>query len=176
MARTRQHGGISTAALAFLPERRRRSVARLMRFGIVGAIGFVVNEGLLFLGHGKLGLALWLAQIIAIESAIVCNYLLNDRWTFHHPRPSVQRFLRFNSVSLVSLGVNLLVVQVSTHLTSLHYLAANALGVLIAFAVNYLLNVYWAYGRALAQADRSSHVLAADSRPAAQTDLPADPA
>jgi dolichol-phosphate mannosyltransferase len=124
-----------------------------MRFGLVGASGFVVNEGLLFALHGKAHLPLLLASAIAIECAIISNYLWNDRWTFGHPTPSLQRFFRFNAVSLVSLVVNASVLGLATSLTPLHYLAANLIGVAVAFGVNYALNVYWTYGRALAAPD-----------------------
>jgi putative flippase GtrA len=153
MSRRVQAASPLTALLRLAPVRWHVSLVRLLRFGTVGGIGFGVNEGLLYIGHGRLHLALWLAQVIAIESAIICNYLLNDRWTFHHPRPSWERLFRFNGVSLVSLTVNILVVQLCTHFAAIHYLAANALGVLLAFGVNYLLNVYWAYGKALARPD-----------------------
>jgi putative flippase GtrA len=152
-------------------------VLRLVRFGLVGIVGFGVNEGLLYLLHGRLLLPLSLANLIAIESAIICNYLLNDRWTFHHPRPALHRFLRFNAVSLVSLVVNFLVVQLCTHFTGLHYLKANALGVLLAFGVNYALNVYWAYGTALR--DGGAEVDTAGPDPVRRSDvagLPPDPA
>lgn len=164
-----------TLALRLTPERWRVPILRLMRFGTVGVIGFGVNEGLLYLVHGRFLLSLLLANVIAIESAIICNYLLNDRWTFHHPRPAFDRFLRFNGVSLVSLVVNIAVVQLCTRYTGIHYLAANALGVLLAFGVNYGLNVYWAYGRALRGGDDVSEPLADPVRHAA-VDLPADPA
>lgn len=161
---------------AVVPERRRRPLGRLLRFGTVGLIGFGVNEGLLYLGHGRAALPLWLAQVIAIESAIICNYLLNDRWTFHHPKPAFHRFVRFNGVSLVSLVVNFLVVQLCTHFTSLHYLAANALGVVLGFGVNYVLNVYWAYGKALSHQAPPEAALAGGDRRSVPVDLPADPA
>lgn len=172
MDRREQFAFPPAALLRLLPVRWRQPILRLFRFGTVGVIGFGVNEGLLYLLHGRWQLTLWLAQVIAIESAIVCNYLLNDRWTFHHPRPSLERFFRFNGVSLVSLIVNILVVQVGTRYTPIHYLAANAVGVLVAFGVNYLLNVYWAYGKALgspesplgATPDSSWQVTQADAR------------
>ena len=160
MSRRVQVASPFTALLRLAPVRWHVSLLRLLRFGTVGGIGFGVNEGLLYLGHGRLHLALWLAQVVAIESAIVCNYLLNDRWTFRHPLPAWGRFFRFNGVSLVSLVVNILVVQSVTHFTTLHYLAANALGVLLAFVVNYLLNVYWAYGKALSRPDSQSKMSA----------------
>jgi putative flippase GtrA len=164
------------AALRLTPERWRVPMLRLLRFGTVGVIGFGVNEGVLYLGYGRLRLALWLAQVIAIESAIVCNYLLNDRWTFHHRRPALTRFFRFNGVSLVSLVVNIVIVQLATHYTALHYLAANALGVLVAFGVNYLLNVYWAYGKALDRPEKAAPPGSEPARRSPSVDIPADPA
>jgi putative flippase GtrA len=165
-----------SVVLRLLPERWRQPTLRLFRFGTVGAIGFCVNEGLLYLLHGRWLLTLWLAQVIAIESAIIGNYLLNDRWTFHHPHPTFERFLRFNGVSLVSLVVNILVVQIGTHYTPIHYLAANAVGVVVAFGVNYLLNVYWAYGKALGRPDPASVPSTDAAWQTASTDVPADSA
>lgn len=165
-----------TIVVRALPERWRQPFLRLFRFGTVGIIGFGVNEGLLYLLHGRWLITLWLAQVIAIESAIICNYLLNDRWTFHHPHPTLERFLRFNGVSLVSLIVNILVVQLATRYTPIHYLAANAVGVVVAFGVNYLLNVYWAYGKALRQPDLPPGPASEASWQASTVDVPADSA
>lgn len=151
--------------LRLFPQHWHVPLLRLVRFGLVGTVGFGVNEGLLYLFHGRLLLPLPLANLFAIESAIVCNYLLNDRWTFHHPRPALHRFYRFNAVSIVSLVVNFLVVQLCAHFTGLHYLAANALGVLLAFGVNYVLNVYWAYGRALRNGEVDVHGAAPSAAP-----------
>jgi len=176
MRRREQVGFPLRAVLRLLPERWRQPTLRLFRFGTVGAIGFGVNEGLLYVLHGRWHVALWLAQVIAIESAIICNYLLNDRWTFHHPHPTFQRFFRFNGVSLVSLVVNILVVQLGTHYTPIHYLAANAVGVVVAFAVNYLLNVYWAYGKALGSPDPASAPTPDAPWQAKPTDVPVDSA
>lgn len=134
-------------------ERWRTPVLRFMRFGVVGASGVVVNEGLLYLGHGRLHLPLLLASAIAIECAIISNYLLNDRWTFHHPHPAWHRFWRFNAVSLVGMVVNLAVLALLTRFTTLEYWAANPIAVVVAFGVNYLLNVYWTYGTALSAPD-----------------------
>ena len=135
--------------------RWRTPAVRFVRFGIVGASGTAVNEGLLALGHGVWHLPLLLASAIAIECAIISNYLLNDRWTFKHRRPAWSRFLRFNTVSLVSLVVNLGILALLTRATHMHYLWANIIGIGIAFLVNFTLNVYWTYGKALSQQDEA---------------------
>jgi len=137
-------------------EQWRASLLRFTRFGVVGASGVVVNEGLLYVGHGRLRLPLLLASVIAIECAIISNYLLNDRWTFHHPHPAWRRFWRFNAVSLVGMAVNLAALALLTRFTALAYWAANPIAVVAAFAVNYLLNVYWTYGAALSALDPAS--------------------
>src|SRR5579875_4995 len=125
------------------------STLQFVRFGMVGASGFLVNEGLLFLAHGRAHLPLLVASVLAIECAIIWNYLLNDRWTFHHPRPSFQRFWPFEAVSLVGLVVNAGILAGLDHYAHLYYLVANALAIIAAMGVNYLLNAYWTYGKAL---------------------------
>ncbi len=129
----------------------RGKALRFVRFGIVGALGSVINEGLLSLLYGRVHLPLIVASAIAIECAIVSNYLCNDRWTFHHPTPSFSRFRRFNAVSLLSLVVNIGVLTLLSSRAHVDYRAANFIGIVVAFGVNYVLNVYWTYGKALAE-------------------------
>src|SRR5687767_6577737 len=59
-----------------------QSLARPLRFGLVGLSGVVVNTAALWgLARGA-GLPVLLASVLATEMAILSNFLLNDRWTF----------------------------------------------------------------------------------------------
>ena len=66
--------------------RSRRSQAlidrgfRFARFGMVGASGVVVNQSLLIALHGGLGWPLLLSSVIAIECAIISNFVLSALW------------------------------------------------------------------------------------------------
>ncbi|MCL4543964.1 MAG: GtrA family protein [Chloroflexi bacterium] len=131
---------------------------RLIKFGTVGASGVVINEGLLFAGREFLHLPLLVASVIAVECSIITNFLLNDRWTFGRQRPQIQRLLQFNAVSLISLLINVSVLAFLEHVTSLHYLIANPVAILVAFGVNYSLNTYWTYGRAPAHTVDTEHI------------------
>ncbi len=122
---------------------------RLIKFAMVGSSGVVVNNGVLFVLHGLMGLALPAASVMAIESAIVTNFLLNDRWTFAQAKPTLGRFLRFNLVSLGAMVVNLVVLTTLVDLAGLHYLVANLVGIGAAFSWNFLINVRWTWGSML---------------------------
>jgi putative flippase GtrA len=108
----------------------------MIKFLIVGGIGFVINQAVLFLlydtgiawflpAKGTPGeilflhpsdMRLLLSSIIAVEVAIVAQFNFHDRWTFRHRRREgslISRFARFNLSSAVSpiivvLTVNLL--------------------------------------------------------------------
>lgn len=109
----------------------------MVKFVIVGGIGFLINETVLFLlydagiawffpakhTHLDLGLLtvpderLLLASIIAVEVAIVCQFNLHDRWTFRKRNRAGNiflRFLKFNLGSIVSPVVTVVCVNVLT--------------------------------------------------------------
>ncbi len=56
-----------------------------VKFAIVGAIGIVVNEGLLILIR-SMGVYYLTAGAVAIEISILSNFVLNDLWTFRDRR------------------------------------------------------------------------------------------
>lgn len=145
------------------------ALQRLFKFGTVGATGVVVNEGMLYLLHGRFLLPLIVSSIIAVECSIITNFLLNDRWTFGHVRPTLTRFWRFNLVSLLSLFVNVTVLALLEHLTPLHYLLANPIAIITAFGVNYSLNTYWTYGR------EAASTIALQETPTPQDEFKIDP-
>ena len=76
-----------------------------MRFGLVGLCGVGVNVAILRVAHGELQVALPIASAIAVEFAIVTNFLLNNWWTFGERSVSLQRFGRYNLAALGGLAI-----------------------------------------------------------------------
>ncbi len=119
-----------------------------LKFAIVGASGLVVNLGsFTLLMHT--GLNKYIASPLAIEISILTNFLLNNYWTFAH-RDTADAFhlkgLKFNIVSLAALGVSygtfvLLSLLFPSAPPQLH----QAIGVVPATLINYLLNSYWTF-------------------------------
>jgi len=125
--------------------------ARFVRFGVVGASGVVVDMSVLYLMHDPRGLAqpLVASKVVAAQLAIVNNFIWNERWTFADRvrdttwRDHLVRFLRFELICLVGLGLNVLILQFCARTLGLHYLIANAVAIGAVTIWNFALNLRW---------------------------------
>ncbi|ABS56964.1 Dolichyl-phosphate beta-D-mannosyltransferase [Methanoregula boonei 6A8] len=117
---------------------------KLFRFGIVGLTGIIVNEGLLIYLRSYAQFALPVASIISIELSILSNFILNDSWTFktgQHALPHWwQRLLSFQVVSLGGAAINFVILNALALYVGVDYRVANILGIVVAFAWNFLVN------------------------------------
>lgn len=120
-------------------------LSEVVRFGVVGASGVAVNSSLLYVFHGMAGWPLIPASAVAVEAAIVNNFLWNDVWTFSERNKTPYRFLRFNLVSMGGLAVNTLVLAAVVSLSGIHYLLANLLAIGAAMTWNFAVNVRWTW-------------------------------
>lgn len=118
----------------------------ILRFAVVGVGGVLVNTAALFALYRWAHWPLLAASAVAVELAVIHNYLLNDRWTFSVGTPSVRRFLKFNVSVLCGLAVNVMAVWLLER-TGLHLLLANAIGIAAAFAANFAASAGWVWGR-----------------------------
>jgi dolichol-phosphate mannosyltransferase len=119
---------------------------RLIRFVSVGASGIVVNLGVLALLATTTTLHLVLASAIAIEVSILSNFFLHNRYTFYETEQGVLRKLAaFNLASLGTASLSLAVFYVLHGMFGLHYLVAQLIAIVAAFALNYQISarVIW---------------------------------
>jgi putative flippase GtrA len=114
------------------------------KFVIAGGSGAVLNTAVLYLLHGWLHVPLAAASIVAVELAVVNNYLINNRWTFPGHSSSLRRFARFNASSLVGLAFNVIFLLTLTDL-GVHFVVANLVGIAAGFAVNFTLSFNWVW-------------------------------
>ncbi len=174
--------------------------ARLMRFGIVGGTGVLVNLVCLALlrwaipalavrlGVADGTLAGWsdrLAMAGGIAVSIFTNFLLNDAWTWGD-RPKggrrhwLQRLGKFYLVSLVAALVQWGVAVVVFEVLELWIYLAQLVGIGVALVINFAANHLWTFrGRRKGQgeAEAADAADAADADQAAPTSAaaPAEP-
>jgi dolichol-phosphate mannosyltransferase len=119
-----------------------------VKFGVVGATGVVVNEGLLFLFQSA-GVYLLIASAAAIEISILSNFVLNDLWTFRDRRSgnAVSRLVKFNLLMLAGLVLNLAVLYAGVDYFGITAVVANLVGIAAAFFLRYALSVKYAWMR-----------------------------
>ncbi len=82
-------------------------VGQIMRFGVVGAVGFVVDGGALWIFLSA-GLNPYIARALSFPAAVVVTWGLNRVWTFASAgRPGKRRqFNRYLAVQLVGVATN----------------------------------------------------------------------
>jgi putative flippase GtrA len=82
-------------------------LTKFVKFGIVGASGFVIHGGLLYLLRDVVGINQFVANIIGFVVAASSNYFLNRVWTFRSQEKQVAvEYMKFFIVSVVGLGIN----------------------------------------------------------------------
>ncbi|MCK9466698.1 MAG: glycosyltransferase family 2 protein [Thiopseudomonas sp.] len=123
---------------------------RFIKFCLVGGSGVLVNTGLLWLFTEKAGLFYALSSVIAIETSIITNYLLNHLFTFKDRRvPGAKAFIlkmaKFNLVSLGGLIINIGILSFFTEIFGLYYLLSNLIGIAGATLWNYFVNNWWTW-------------------------------
>jgi putative flippase GtrA len=133
---------------AISTQARRAKSVTFLKFGAVGCTGVGVNTAALYALSRELGLPLAASSAVAVELAVISNYLLNEHWTFATRAVSVKRFAKFNLASLAGLGINVLTVWSVARL-GIYFLLANLFGIVAGFASNYALSFIWVWGQAL---------------------------
>lgn len=122
----------------------------LVRFGIVGTLGFVIDLGILAaLVHG----AKWspfAARAVAIVIAILCTWWLHRHWTFPagRLRPPLPQSLLYGTVQLASVSVNYGIFSalvLTGGLWRTYPVLAATVGSLCAMAITYLLSKWIAF-------------------------------
>jgi len=116
---------------------------RLIRFALVGGLGIPINMAFLWFFHSVLRMPLVPAWICAFEPSALINFYANQRFTYHeqtHVRgwEWPVRALKAQASSLSGQVVNVLVFA-SLVALGLHYLPADAAGIIAAFSVNFLI-------------------------------------
>ncbi len=119
----------------------------LVRFSLVGAVGFAVNIGIYAICVHALGLDYHMAAVFAWLVAVANNFVLNRHWTFDARARDRVHFqaMRFLVVSLVAFGFSLLLLTIFVESAGLAKVPAQALAVAASTPLNFLGNKLWSF-------------------------------
>ncbi len=120
---------------------------QLIRFGLVGASGFVVNLAVYALAVHAFAIPYQVAAVAAWLVAVLSNFVLNRHWTFDASSGRIHfQAIRFFTVSLVAfVFVNLVLLTLFVEVAGLAKLPAQALAVAAATPFNFLGNKLWSF-------------------------------
>ncbi len=118
----------------------------MLKFGLVGASGYLINLAVFALLSGNLGIHHLLAAVGAFCVAISSNFFWNRHWTFAAGDGHAGfQAARFFTVSVAALLINLAVLEALVEGTSLGDLTAQAIAVAVAMPFNFLGNKLWTF-------------------------------
>lgn len=129
-----------------LREGPKQRLMRWLKFNFVGGIGIGVQVLALAIFRSLLHLDYLLATALAVETAVLHNFLWHERFTWAD-RPagrlmhSLARLARFNvSNGAVSIAGNLLLMRLLVGELHLNYVAANLMAIAVCSLLNFLLS------------------------------------
>ena len=126
--------------------RKPHNWVQLVKFGAVGGSGYVVNLAVFAILVEGLGVYHLLGAVGAFCVAVTNNFLWNRHWTFGagHGVTAFQA-PRFFVVSIGSLLINLVALQLFVTAADFNELPAQALAVAIAMPFNFIGNKVWTF-------------------------------
>ncbi len=131
-------------------QNNRARFGRLIKFGIIGSSGVVVNNLFLWLFFKKMALPLAIASPIAIAIAIFNNFTWNDRFTWNENRELrhytyFHRLIRYYASAALGGIINYVTLLILTHLLDWPYLLGNLAGIGLGMISNFLLSEFWVF-------------------------------
>jgi putative flippase GtrA len=136
---------------AGLYSRYRHLIPELLKFGVVGGIGAVIDLGTAAVLHGKFHVEALEAKAISTILAMVLTYLGSRFWTFKHRENQalgreLALFIVLNAIGLVIAEAVIAIVTYALGLHSqLEYNAASVLGTGLATIFRYFAYRQWVF-------------------------------
>ena len=131
----------------------RQRLLRWLKFNFVGGIGIVVQLGALALFRSGLHLNYLMATALAVETAVIHNFLWHERFTWRdrpsaHRLQSLARFAKFNAANgAVSIVGNLLIMRALVGQFGVNYMISNLIAITVCSLINFLLSDWVVFQR-----------------------------
>lgn len=118
-------------------------IGQMLRFGVVGGVGFLVDAGVLTLALA-LGLDKYGGRVLSYLAAVSTTFALNRIWTFRERRGGdtalARQWARFAALNLVGFAANYGTYALLVSQTALHPVLAVAAGSLAGMGFNFILS------------------------------------
>jgi len=126
------------------------SVARWIKFNLVGAVGIGVQLAALWM-LTAFGVGYMIATALAVESAVLHNFVWHKRFTWMdrcnaRPAETISRLVRFNlSTGVVSIVGNLLLMRLLVEEAHLRPMPANLIAIGVCSIANFIVSDRWVF-------------------------------
>lgn len=123
-----------------MPEINTTVIISIIKFGITGLSGMVVDFGTTWLIREKLKWNQYFANTCGFTLAVINNYLINRYWTFESSQYWVPEFGRFVLFSVIGLLLNNLLLYLFHEKAGIRFYFSKVMAIGVVFIWNFLTN------------------------------------
>jgi putative flippase GtrA len=118
------------------------AIVRWFKFNLVGAVGIVIQLGVLAVLKSTLNLDYLLATALAVEAAVLHNFIWHETFTWpdRKTKSCTERLIKFNATNgAISICGNVLAMKLLVGIAGLTYLTANLLSIAACSLLNFVI-------------------------------------
>jgi putative flippase GtrA len=118
--------------------------SRVLKFGIVGLSGLIIDFSITYFLKEKASINKYLANATGFTCAVISNFFLNKYWTFNSVDSQLitNQFFLFAIISIMGLCINSSVIMLLIRRMNVQFYLSKAIAVCIVFIWNFLMNNY----------------------------------
>jgi putative flippase GtrA len=119
---------------------------QILKFGVVGIIGMIVDFSITWICKEKLKLNKYLSNSLGFCFALINNFILNKYWTYQQANQNINnQFLKFALVSLIGLAINNLILYGLNKYVKANFYFLKLITIGIVFFWNYFMNTFFTF-------------------------------
>ena len=123
-----------------MPEINTTVIISIIKFGITGLSGMVVDFGTTWLIREKMKWNQYFANTCGFTLAVINNYFINRYWTFQSSQYWVPEFGRFVLFSVIGLLLNNLLLYLFHEKAGIRFYFSKVMAIGVVFIWNFLTN------------------------------------
>ena len=121
-------------------------LSKLLKFGIVGCSGMIIDFGTTYLCKEILKINKFLSNGIGFVLAATSNYFLNRNWTFNSQTEDIgTQYVQFMIVSTIGLGINSLVLYLLNEKLKWNFYFSKLIAIAITTIWNFFANLLFTF-------------------------------
>jgi putative flippase GtrA len=116
-------------------------IFKIIKFGIVGFLGFVIDFGLTYLFKEKMKMNKFVANAMGFIISAIVNFTVNRMWTFQNHNPDLAlQFGKFMAIASVALMLNSLIIYILNGKIRINFYVSKIIAVLFVMFYNFIMN------------------------------------
>jgi putative flippase GtrA len=124
----------------------REFIERILKFGTVGAISFVIDFGLTYFLKEKLKQNKFIANSTGFIISATINFIINRYWTFHSIQDDMSvQFIKFIAIASFALLLNTVIIYILNTKIRLNFYISKLIAVFIVMFYNYSMNALFTF-------------------------------